>query len=70
MGVLILYSAGAAIFYSNVNPEPDYDYSYRRIKRSMDDDSEPPNLLSILNSHWFQFILDAIEKLPDEKRRK
>lgn len=74
----MIYSTFAAIYYSKVNPiVSDYDYiTYLGGGRSMADDPEPsdPNsstLSSLLNSHWlqtaghgFEFVLNAIERLP------
>lgn len=73
----MIYSTFAAIYYSKVNPiVGDYDYtSYLGGARSMADDPEPlPSspLEQIHNSylfqsaaHGFQFVLDAIEKIPE-----
>lgn len=75
---LMIYSTFAAIYYSKVNPVVgDYDYtSYLGGGRSMADDPEPlPPTASpwseVANSyifqtaaHGFQFVLDAIEKIP------
>lgn len=74
----MIYSTFAAIYYSKVNPVVgDYDYtSYLGGGRSMADDPEPlPSASSpwseMSNSylfqtaaHGFQFVLDAIEKIP------
>jgi len=74
---LMIYSTFAAIYYSKVNPiVSDYDYvTYLGGSRSLADDPEPSenrsNLASLLNSHWlqtaahgFEFVLDAIDRLP------
>lgn len=75
----MIYSTFAAIYYSKVNPVVgDYDYtSYLGGARSMADDPEPlPStqsspLSELANSymfttaaHGFQFVLDAIERIP------
>lgn len=75
----MIYSTFAAIYYSKVNPVVgDYDYtSYLGGARSMADDPEPlqsstsSTLSELANSyifqtaaHGFQFVLDAIEKIP------
>lgn len=74
---LMIYSTFAAIYYSKVNPiVGDYDYTSYLGGRSMADDPEPlPSsspMGNLANSHWFQsaahsfqFVLDAIEKLPE-----
>lgn len=73
----MIYSTLAAIYYSKVNPVVgDYDYYSYLGGRSMADDPEPllssSSLSRLANSQWFesashsfQFVLDAIEKLPD-----
>lgn len=73
----MIYSTLAAIYYSKVNPVVgDYDYTSYLGGRSMADDPEPlvgtSALGNLANSQWFesaghsfQFILDAIEKLPE-----
>ncbi|XP_031623768.1 uncharacterized protein LOC116341055 [Contarinia nasturtii] len=74
---LMIYSTFAAIYYSKVNPVVgDYDYtSYLGGARSMADDPEPLPSTSALSelgnsyifqtaAHGFQFVLDAIEKIP------
>ena len=76
----MIYSTFAAIYYSKVNPVVgDYDYtSYLGGARSMADDPEPlpsstlsSSISELGNSyifqtaaHGFQFVLDAIEKIP------
>lgn len=73
----MIYSTLAAIYYSKVNPVVgDYDYTaYLGGARSMADDPEPlysaSPVESLANSQWFQsaahsfqFVMDAIEKLP------
>lgn len=76
----MIYSTFAAIYYSKVNPVVgDYDYtSYLGGARSMADDPEPlpsstisSSISELANSyifqtaaHGFQFVLDAIEKIP------
>lgn len=75
----MIYSTFAAIYYSKVNPVVgDYDYTgYLGGARSMADDPEPidssasapwPDVANSYifqgASHGFQFVLDAIEKLP------
>lgn len=75
---LIIYSTFAAIYYSKVNPiTGDYDYidylSRSFHERSLSEDSSNSNSsYSFLNTnnllnkatHGFQFILDAIDKVP------
>lgn len=75
----MIYSTFAAIYYSKVNPiVSDYDYvNYLGGGRSLADDPEPSesnnrSLSSYLNSHWvqtaahgFEFVLDAIDRLPE-----
>lgn len=74
---LMIYSTFAAIYYSKVNPVVgDYDYTaYLGGARSMADDPEPLPTTSTLSelgnsyifqtaAHGFQFVLDAIEKIP------
>lgn len=75
----MIYSTFAAIYYSKVNPVVgDYDYtSYLGGARSMADDPEPlatssssplselaDSYLFQTAAHGFQFVLDAIEKIP------
>lgn len=73
----MIYSTFAAIYYSKVNPVVgDYDYTaYLGGARSMADDPEPMQSMSPWSelsnsyifqtaSHGFQFVLDAIEKVP------
>lgn len=73
----MIYSTFAAIYYSKVNPiVSDYDYISYLGGRSLADDPEPeasgPHpMSSLLNSGWmqtaahgFEFVLDAIDRLP------
>lgn len=72
----MIYSTFAAIYYSKVNPVVgDYDYTaYLGGARSLADDPDPlpASPLEQLQSsylfqsaaHGFQFVLDAIEKMP------
>lgn len=78
--ILMIYSTFAAIYYSKVNPiVSDYDYITYLGGRSLADDPEPlaagaHPLSSLLNSGWmqnaahgFEFVLDAIEKIPAQR---
>lgn len=74
----MIYSTFAAIYYSKVNPVVSYyDYQgYLGGARSLADDPEPIESASVpwsdiansyifqRASHGFQFVLDAIEKIP------
>lgn len=73
----MIYSTFAAIYYSKVNPVVgDYDYtSYLGGARSMADDPDPlpsqnpwsemaNSYIFQTAAHGFQFVLDAIEKIP------
>lgn len=75
----MIYSTLAAIYYSKVNPVVgDYDYTAYLGGRSMADDPEPlfssSTIGNLANSQWFQsashsfqFVMDAIEKLPETR---